>query len=235
MLKFRQINTLTFFDWILILGIITANLIHSVLEQSIDVVGSLAGVTGVICVVLVARGNILNYIFGVVNVLLYAFISYKAGLYGDAALNALYYFPMQFIGWYSWIGRRREEESVTIVARRLRVKERASLALFSIMITVLVAVALHYFKDPQPLKDSATTVLSIIAMFLMVRRFMEQWVLWVIVNLISVTMWTIALSNGESHAALMILMWIFYLANSLNGWVTWLKLSQNTQKENLQL
>lgn len=64
---------------------------------------------------------------------------------------------------------------------------------------------------------------------------MEQWVLWVIVNLISVTMWIIALSNGESHAALMILMWIFYLANSLNGWVTWLKLSQNTQKENLQL
>ncbi|HCT94951.1 MAG: hypothetical protein A2X19_10280 [Bacteroidetes bacterium GWE2_39_28] len=227
MLKFRQINTLTFFDWILILGIITANLIHSVLEQSIDVVGSLAGVTGVICVVLVARGNILNYIFGVVNVSLYAFISYKAGLYGDAALNALYYFPMQFIGWYSWIKRREEAESVTVVARRMVTRERVYLALTSILLTALVAWILYLFNDPQPVKDSATSVLSVIAMFLMVRRFMEQWTLWVAVNIISIVMWSIALIKGESHSALMVIMWVFYLANSINGWVTWVRLSKN--------
>src|SRR3989339_533180 len=226
MLKFRQINTLTFFDWILILGIITANLIHSVLEQSIDVVGSLAGVTGVICVVLVARGNILNYIFGVVNVSLYAFISYKAGLYGDAALNALYYFPMQFIGWYSWIKRREEAESVTVVARRMVTRERVYLALTSILLTALVAWILYLFNDPQPVKDSATSVLSVIAMFLMVRRFMEQWTLWVAVNIISIVMWSIALIKGESHSALMVIMWVFYLANSINGWVTWVRLSK---------
>lgn len=227
MLKFRQINTLTFFDWILILGIITANLIHSVLEQSIDVVGSLAGVTGVICVVLVASGNILNYIFGVVNVSLYAFISYKAGLYGDAALNALYYFPMQFIGWYSWIKRREEAESVTVVARRMVTRERVYLALTSILLTALVAWILYLFNDPQPVKDSATSVLSVIAMFLMVRRFMEQWTLWVAVNIISIVMWSIALIKGESHSALMVIMWVFYLANSINGWVTWVRLSKN--------
>ncbi len=235
MVTFNHINTLKPFDWLLIGGIILVNFLYAILEQELDVIGSLAAVTGVVCVVLVAKGNIFNYLFGFVNVSLYAWISFKAGLYGDAALNALYYFPMQFIGWYSWIGCRREEESVTIVARRMKTKDRAALALFSLVITVLVAFVLRYFKDPQPLKDSATTVLSIIAMFLMVRRFMEQWVLWVVVNLISVTMWIIALSNGESHSALMILMWIFYLANSLNGWITWLRLSQSTQKENMQL
>ncbi|PKO96146.1 MAG: nicotinamide riboside transporter PnuC [Bacteroidetes bacterium HGW-Bacteroidetes-7] len=227
MLKFRQINTLNLFDWILILGIIAANLIHSILEQSIDVVGSLAGVTGVICVVLVARGNILNYIFGVVNVSLYAFIAYKAGLYGDAALNALYYFPMQFIGWYSWVRRREEAESVTVVARRMVARERVYLALTSIFLTALVAWILYLFNDPQPIKDSATSVLSVIAMFLMVRRFMEQWTLWVAVNIISIVMWSIALINGESHSALMVIMWIFYLANSINGWITWIRLSKN--------
>lgn len=227
MLKFRQIITLTLFDWVLILGIMAANLIHSVLEQSIDVVGSLAGVTGVICVVLVARGNILNYIFGVVNVSLYAFISYKAGLYGDAALNALYYFPMQFVGWYSWIRRREEAESVTVVARRMVGRERIYLALTSILLTALVAWVLYLFNDPQPVKDSATSVLSVIAMFLMVRRFMEQWTLWVAVNVISIVMWSIALLKGESHSALMVIMWIFYLANSINGWVTWVRLSGN--------
>jgi nicotinamide mononucleotide transporter len=229
MLKFRQINTLTLFDWILILGIIAANLIHSILEQSVDVVGSLAGVTGVICVVLVARGNILNYIFGVVNVSLYAFISYKAGLYGDAALNALYYFPMQFIGWYSWVRRREEAESVTVVARRMVARERVYLALTSILLTAIVAWILYLFNDPQPVKDSATSVLSVIAMFLMVRRFMEQWTLWVAVNIISIVMWSIALVKGESHSALMVIMWIFYLANSINGWITWVRLSKNRE------
>lgn len=226
MLKFRQINTLTLFDWILILGIIAANLIHSILEQSVDVVGSLAGITGVICVVLVARGNILNYIFGVVNVSLYALISYKAGLYGDAALNALYYFPMQFIGWYSWVRRREEEESVTVVARRMVARERVYLALTSILLTAIVAWILYLLNDPQPVKDSATSVLSVIAMFLMVRRFMEQWTLWVAVNIISIVMWSIALVKGESHSALMVIMWIFYLANSINGWITWVRLSK---------
>ena len=229
MLKFRQINTLTLFDWILILGIIAANLIHSILEQSVDVVGSLAGVTGVICVVLVARGNILNYIFGFVNVSLYAFISYKAGLYGDAALNALYYFPMQFIGWYSWVRRREEAESVTVVARRMVARERVYLALTSILLTAIVAWILYLFNDPQPVKDSATSVLSVIAMFLMVRRFMEQWTLWVAVNIISIVMWSIALVKGESHSALMVIMWIFYLANSINGWITWVRLSKNRE------
>ena len=229
MLKFRQINTLTLFDWILILGIIAANLIHSILEQSVDVVGSLAGVTGVICVVLVARGNILNYIFGFVNVSLYAFISYKAGLYGDAALNALYYFPMQFIGWYSWVRRREEAESVTVVARRMVACERVYLALTSILLTAIVAWILYLFNDPQPVKDSATSVLSVIAMFLMVRRFMEQWTLWVAVNIISIVMWSIALLKGESHSALMVIMWIFYLANSINGWITWVRLSKNRE------
>ena len=229
MLKFRQINTLTLFDWILILGIIAANLIHSILEQSVDVVGSLAGITGVICVVLVARGNILNYIFGFVNVSLYAFISYKAGLYGDAALNALYYFPMQFIGWYSWVRRREEAESVTVVARRMVARERVYLALTSILLTAIVAWILYLFNDPQPVKDSATSVLSVIAMFLMVRRFMEQWTLWVAVNIISIVMWSIALLKGESHSALMVIMWIFYLANSINGWITWVRLSKNRE------
>ena len=229
MLHFKKINTLKSFDWFLIAGVITLNFIYSILEGDLDIAGSLTAISGVVCVVMVARGNIINYLFGIINVSLYAWISFKAGLYGDAALNAIYYLPMQFIGWYSWVGRREKQESVTIIARRLKKQERIIVAITSVLIVILVAYLLKYFNDPQPLKDSTTTVLSVMAMFLMVTRFMEQWILWVIVNIISVVMWTIAFSAGESHSALMILMWIFYLINSLNGWITWLKLSRNAQ------
>lgn len=226
MIRFKKLNTLTPFDWFLIIGIVTMNVVYSVVKGEFDVLGSVAGISGVICVVLVARGNILNYIFGIINVSLYAWISFKAELYGDAALNAFYYFPMQFIGWYIWITKRESEESVTVVAKRLNLKQRVVLAILSVALVVAGAYILNLFNDPQPLKDSATTVLSVIAMFLMVKTYMEQWVLWVIVNIISVAMWVFAFAAGEDHSMLMVIMWLFYLSNSINGWISWLKLSK---------
>jgi nicotinamide mononucleotide transporter PnuC len=95
-------KVLSFYDWFLIAGVIASNIIYSALSGNVDIVGSVAGIAGVLCVVLVAKGNIWNYLFGIINVSMYAYISYKAALYGDAALNALYYVPMQFIGWWQW-------------------------------------------------------------------------------------------------------------------------------------
>ena len=225
MIKFKHINTLGAFEWFLILGIIFSSLLYSILQREIDILGTVAAVTGVICVVLAAKGNIMNYIFGLVNVALFAWISFKAGLYGEAALNALYFLPMQFLGWYNWVKKREAEESVTVIGQRLTYSERIQLILLSVAATAVTAWLLDIFDDPQPIKDAATTVLSIIAMFLMVRRYMEQWVLWVVVNIISVTIWIVAAIEGEAHAVLMIIMWAFYLINSINGWITWLKLS----------
>lgn len=235
MIKFKRVNTLKPFDWFLILGVIISNILHMALTDTLDLLGSIAGISGVICVVLVAKRNILNYLFGLVNVALYALISYKAELYGDAALNALYYLPMQFVGWFLWLKKRENKESVTIVSKRFTIKQRVLLFSISAALVLVVAIILDYFGDPQPLKDSATTVLSVIAMLLMVRAFMEQWMLWVAVNIISIIMWSVAFANGEEHSLLMVIMWFFYLANSINGWINWARLTafkDQTQTQN---
>ena len=224
---------LSLYDWFLITGVIASNLIYSLLSGSLDIVGSVASVAGVLCVVLVAKGSIWNYLFGLVNVSLYAYISYKASLYGDAALNALYYLPMQFIGWWQW--RRRgaavsAEEAgdagVQVKARRMTWKQRAILFLGCAAAVIAVGFVLKHFNDPQPFKDSTTTVLSIVAQALMALAFMEQWALWIITNIVSVVMWCICVSRGEAHAGVMVIMWTFYLLNSINGMRVWLKLSR---------
>lgn len=224
---------LTYFDWFLIGGIIAANIIYSVMTDSLDLVGSAAAVTGVVCVVLVAKGSIWNYLFGLINVSLYAFISYKASLYGDAGLNALYYLPMQFIGWWQW--RRRgastlkgdsDSNDSRVKARSMTWKQRALLAAGCIITVIAVGFILKYFDDPQPFKDSTTTVLSIVAQALMAWAFMEQWALWIITNVVSVAMWGICASRGDAHAGVMVLMWVFYLMNSLNGFRVWRRLAQ---------
>lgn len=226
-------NVLNAYDWFLIAGVVVSNIFYSVLTGTLDVVGSMAGITGVLCVVLVAKGSIWNYAFGLVNVSLYAWISYKAELYGDACLNALYYLPMQFIGWWQWRKRgaaMSDAESggkgVQVQARRLDWGQRFLLAIGCVAAVITGGFLLKYLGDPQPFKDSATTVLSIVAQALMAMAFMEQWALWIITNVISVIMWTVCVSRGESHAGVMVIMWSFYLLNSINGLRVWLKLSR---------
>ena len=226
-------KVLTGYDWFLIAGVIVTNIIYSVLTGTMDVVGSIAGITGVLCVVLVAKGSIWNYAFGLVNVSLYAWISYKAALYGDAGLNALYYLPMQFIGWWQWRKRgaaisesESAGEGVQVKARRLDWSQRVLLALGCFAAVTAVGFLLKYLGDPQPFKDSATTVLSIVAQALMAWAFMEQWALWIITNVISVIMWSVCMLRGEAHAGVMVIMWVFYLLNSINGFRVWLKISK---------
>jgi nicotinamide mononucleotide transporter len=226
-------KVLSLYDWFLIIGVIASNIIYSVLSGNVDIVGSVAGIAGVLCVVLVAKGSIWNYLFGIINVSMYAYISYKASLYGDAALNALYYVPMQFIGWWQWRKRgaaMSEAEAggggVQVKARRFTNRQRMFLALGCAAAVVACGYVLRHFGDPQPFKDSATTVLSIVAQALMALAFMEQWALWIITNIISVVMWSICVARGEAHAAVMVIMWVFYLLNSLNGFRVWLRLSR---------
>jgi len=226
-------KVLSFYDWFLITGVIASNIIYSVMTGTLDVIGSLAGITGVLCVVLVAKGSIWNYLFGLVNVSLYAYISYKASLYGDAALNAFYYVPMQFIGYWQWRKRgaavskaEADGQGVQVKARRFTWGQRLILAFGCIAAVVAVGFILRHFGDPQPFKDSTTTVLSIVAQALMALAFMEQWALWIITNVVSVVMWCICVARGEAHAGVMVIMWVFYLLNSINGLRVWLKLSK---------
>ena len=226
------------YDWFLIVGVIASNVIYSILSGTMDIVGSVAGIAGVLCVVLVAKGSIWNYLFGIVNVSMYAYISYKAALYGDAALNAFYYVPMQFIGWWQWRKRgaaMSESEAdgagVQVKARRFSWRQRAVLAVGCAAAVVVGGFVLRHLGDPQPFKDSTTTVLSIVAQALMALAFMEQWALWIITNVVSVVMWSICVARGEAHAAVMVIMWVFYLLNSLNGFRVWLKLSRSSQSD----
>ena len=226
-------RVLSLYDWFLIVGVIASNVIYTLLTGNLDIVGSVAGIAGVFCVVLVAKGSIWNYLFGIINVSMYAYISYKASLYGDAGLNALYYVPMQFIGWWQWRKRgaavseaEAAGQGVQVKARRFDWRQRVLLAAGCTAAVVAVGFALRHFGDPQPFKDSLTTVLSIVAQALMALAFMEQWVLWIITNIVSVIMWSVCAARGEAHAAVMVIMWSFYLLNSINGLRVWLKLSK---------
>ncbi|HNY05155.1 MAG TPA: nicotinamide riboside transporter PnuC [Candidatus Egerieousia sp.] len=243
-MKLFKKNTLQLFDWILIAGSIIFYLGYwlylkfgSSAAVQFSLLGAVAGVTGLVCNVLCAKRNIFNYFFGLINVSLYAYISFKNRIYGDFVLNALYYFPMQFIGFFSWMKKRGgtdeegNKDETVVSTLKMSWAHRIYLILTCTILVVACGFILKAINDPQPFKDSATTVLSVIAMILMVMTYMEQWAIWIFVNMLSIIMWIVVYMRGGEASAEMVIMWLFYLANSINGYIVWKKAADKSAFE----
>ena len=242
-MKLISKHTLAPFDWFLIIGSIAFYFLHWWLVRAgysgsgvkFSLLGAFAGMAGLVGNVLCAKRNITNYFFGIANVSLYAYIAWTNRIYGDVALNVLYYLPMQFVGFYSWYRSQRkaailsdasetssDKDTSAVKSKTLTNKQRLMVgALLAIGITAVALILKNFTNDPQPLKDSATTVISIVAMALMVAAYKEQWWLWIAVNVISTVMWIYAYRSGGDSSGEMIIKWFFNLANSINGFIVW--------------
>jgi len=182
----------------------------------------LASLTGIWCVVLVAKGKTLNYYFGVVNVLAYSYVAYNRQYFGEVQLNMIYYLPMQFIGYYFW--KKNENEGTgTVIIKSMSNPNRGLVIIWIAIAISLYGVWLTYLGGAMPYWDSSSTCLSIIACILMTFRYMEQWILWIVVDIVSIYMWWIAFSANDSDITVLI-MWTAYLFNAIYGAYIWFKL-----------
>ncbi len=183
--------------------------------------GIIAAVTGVMYVVLTGKGKVSGYIFGLINVVLYAIISFEAKYYGEVMLNALYYIPMHFVGWFMW-RKHMDDETKAIVKERMSVKWELILIVISIVAIIVYGYLLEKLGGNLPYIDSISTCLSVLAMVLSVRRMIEQWVLWTIVNGVTVYMWIADYMQGGNDIATL-LMWCVYLINGIIILIKWIR------------
>ena len=188
------------------------------------VIGIFASLTGVTCVILCGMGKVSNYFFGTINVILYAIVAWQAKYYGDVMLNLLYYFPTNILGWLIW-SKHIDQEKNEVYKERMTIKQNILLTIISVVGVLGYSYILKVLGGNLPVVDSMSTVFSVIAQILMIKRFMEQWIIWIIVDIVSVIMWIAAFFNGgESIAVLM--MWSVYLVNAIVMFVKWLKESK---------
>lgn len=205
---FTMINLYLFFVW----------------EDSL--IGLISSISGMLCVVLVAKGKISNYYFGIVQTATYAYIAYGYGLYGEAMLNGMFYFPIQFIGIYLWSknktkhGVKGEDVTVKSLTKSGWVTTVVTVTIF----TIAYGFFLKYLGGNNIWTDSATNVLSVTAQILMLKRFAEQWLLWIAVNVLSIFLWLSALISQGGNDFSMLVMWSAFLVNSIYGYINWRKL-----------
>lgn len=195
--------------------------------------GTIASISGILCVVMAAKGKIATFYFGIIQAGTYAYMSYQYGLYGEAMLNAFFFLPFQFIGWWVWYKNRNTQSTLgeDVYTKRLNLKQWLILAPI-----ILVAVALYGWwltelNAQQVRLDSFAVVLSIFAQFLMTFRYAEQWLMWIIINVLTITMWFLVLTQTGGNDWAIFIMWCAFLVNSVYGWMNWRKLAKTHQQE----
>jgi nicotinamide mononucleotide transporter len=139
---------------------------------------------GLLSVWFMKKENILVFPFGIVNVLIYVYICFSAGLYAYAGIN-VFYAGMSIYGWYNWVRRGAEDESLKISrlsARSILIYSGLIALFFVILRMLLVAVT----DSVVPTLDALTTAIYIIGMWLLARKKIENWILWITGDVISV-------------------------------------------------
>ncbi len=198
--------------------------------------GSLMGVLSTVCS---ANARILTFLFGFFDVAIYGVMCIYGANYGNAALHLLYFLPMQFIGFWQW-QKRGASAKEKPKARRFASRQWLLYSLLFLAGLVIAYIILSEVAPDDNLKilriailmDAFSTMCNILGQMLMSMAFMEQWIFWIGVNVSTVIMWSVRLSQEPSsdYALIYIIKYVFYLINSFNGLRIWLALSKPDRK-----
>lgn len=172
-------------------------------------VALVSAVCGISYTILAGKGKISCFLFGLMGTMCYVYIAFKNHIYGNVLLYAFYYFPMQVLGIFRWKKHLRKG-SGDIVKTTLLVRDRWVYGGAAIVLSTIMFFVLKFTGDAAPLMDSVTTVFSVGGLLLTVKRCIEQWYFWLVVNALSTIMWIEAYMNGSNCLAT-VFMWGTYL------------------------
>lgn len=193
-------------------------------------IGTIASLTGILAVVLVAKGKISSYYFGLIQAITYGYVAYGYNLIGEAQLNWIVYAPLQIIGFVLWKKNQNKLETTNngadIEAKRLT---PYGWLLLAVGTTSLYFLYSGYLIDQNATLaglDALAVILSIVAQILMVLRYVEQWILWIVINVITISLWATVLFTTGGNDYTILAMWIAFLLNSIYGYINWRKISK---------
>lgn len=192
-------------------------------------IGFIAFLSGVICVLLAAKGSRWNYIIGIINCLAYGYVSFVSNLYGEVIENILVYLPLQFVGFFLW---KKFEQNQIVKMKKLSVTKNILIFVIAILLTIIGGFLLGLIEtQATPFIDSFTNIFSLLATILMLLRYRESWFVYILVNVVSIVMWVIRAADGVAQAYLMIVMWSAYFVNSIYGFYNWTRQLNKTPLE----
>ncbi len=189
-------------------------------------IGLTASITGMLTVVLTAKGKISSFYWGLINIFAYSYVAYQSAYYGDVILNLFYFLPMTFFGIYYWKNNlNKDKENKTVKVRSLSWINKFLLFVASLILVYFLGLFLRAISGTLPFVDSTTTIFSIIATILLTKRYSDQWFYWILVDIWSIVMWVYIFTRDGNQVS-MLVMWTAFLVNAIYGYYNWIKMER---------
>ncbi len=201
---------------------------HYITDSSVQIVSDLlswffrsyieilATITGLIYLVYSVQSKIQLWFFGLITSLLYVYVFYSSGIYADMGIN-VYYVIISVYGWYHWKhpGKNAKKD---LPVSKITLKTGSVLLVVTLVLFLVIAKLLINFTDSEiAWYDAFTTAFSIAATWMLARKILEHWLIWIIVDLLSAILYVY---KGLYPT---VLLFIIYTTLAFVGYGQWLK------------
>jgi nicotinamide mononucleotide transporter len=180
-------------------------------QSLLEVIGV---ITGLLCVYLAAKNIIWNWPFAIISVIIYIFIFFEAHLFADMGLQ-VYFLVMNIYGWYYWSKKPANEPKTPVM--RIKKNEVILSVIAVVVFTFILGSVLKYTTASFPYLDSFCTACSLVAQILLARKVLENWLIWIFVDVIYVGVYIFK----DLH--LTAVMYAIYVGIALLGYIDWKK------------
>ena len=200
------------------------------MEQAIEIIGTLVGI---IYLWLEYRASIYLWVASIIMPAIYLYVYYNAGLYADFGIN-IYYLLIALYGWAAWRygfhlfgSKKKEEKELAITHTPKRVWGKLALTYIAAQCAITY-ILVNYTDSTVPYGDSFTTALSIVALYMLARKQVEQWLVWLVVDAVCCGLYLYKglYPTAALYGLYTILAWV--------GYLRWLKMIEE-QKHNATL
>ncbi len=178
--------------------------------DALEIVGFISGFAGVF---LTVKKNKLCFPIGIINVIISCFLFYDSRLYADS-LQQLVYIPLLIVGWLNWNKNTSDE----FIVEQLNKKEIALYISLFLSSGFLLGYILKTFSNASfPWIDSMATTASFLAQYLIAKKKIENWIIWIIVNIVYIVIYI------QKDLDLYATLYLIYLLLAIQGYRIWLK------------
>jgi nicotinamide mononucleotide transporter len=161
-------------------------MLHSITEWLLsNKIELLGAILGVLYVVLSIRQNIFTWPTGLLTSVLYIVVFFKSSLYAAMGLQVYYVF-ISIYGWYFWLRGKTANNKSQARVQKIKKQFLLKIAIVTVLIYGFILFILINFSDSDvPFMDSLTTSLSITATWMLARKYIENWIIWIFVDIVS--------------------------------------------------
>ena len=151
--------------------------------MALEVIGT---IVGLVYLWLEYKASIYLWIASIIMPAIYIFVYYDAGLYADFGIN-IYYLGAAVYGWLVWRFGNKSKAQKELPITQMPMKSWLKVSMVYIVAQLLIAwILIEYTDSNVPWWDAFTTALSVVGMWMLARKYLEQWWVWIVVDVVCV-------------------------------------------------